>query len=59
MIDIYDNLLEDHAAELIHSTLKSNNMYWHYYYNSSKGQVNKHWHRLCGHEIEECRNNGW
>ena len=59
MIDIYDDLLEPHVAELIHAQMKGKDMYWHYYYDSSKGQVNKHWHRLCGHHMEECRVNGW
>ena len=57
MIDIYDNLLEDHVAELIHLQMKT--VSWQFHYDSSKGEVNKHWHRFCGHKIDDCIKNGW
>ena len=50
MTDIYDNVLEPHVAELIHIQMEQ--LYWKYNYNSSKGQVNKHWHVLAGHDPE-------
>ena len=57
MIDIYDNVLEPHVSELIHTQMEQ--LYWRYNYNSSKGQVNKHWHVLAGHDPEAVKQNGY
>ena len=57
MIDIYDNVLEPHVSELIHTQMEQ--LYWRYNYNSSKGQVNKHWHVLAGHNPEAVKQNGY
>ena len=46
--DIYDNVLEDHVAQLIDMEMKE--ITWKYDYRSHKDGVNKHWHTLCGHE---------
>ena len=46
--DIYDNVLEEHVAQLIDMEMKE--IAWKYDYNSHKEGVNKHWHTLCGHE---------
>ena len=52
IIDVYDNLLEPHVAEMIDMEMKE--VTWKYDYNSHKDGINKHWHRFCGHEtIEE------
>ena len=52
IIDIYDNLLETHVAEMIDMEMKE--VKWKYDYNSHKDGINKHWHAFCGHEtIEE------
>ena len=52
IIDIYDNLLEPHVAEMIDMEIKE--ISWKYDYNSHRDGVNKHWHTFCGHEtIEE------
>ena len=48
VIDIYDNLLEPHVAEMIDMEMKE--ITWKYDYNSHKDGINKHWHTLCGHE---------
>ena len=47
MIDIYDNVLEPHLAELIDLKLKQQT--WKYDYHSQQGTPNKHWHVFCGH----------
>jgi hypothetical protein len=46
--DIYDNVLEEHVAQLIDMEMKE--IAWKYDYNSHKEGVNKHWHTFCGHE---------
>ena len=56
-LKIYDNVLEDHVAELIHLQMKE--VYWKYDYNSKKGGVNKHWHVLCGENENEVIQNGF
>ena len=56
-LKIYDNVLEDHVAELIHLQMKE--VYWKYDYNSKKGEVNKHWHVLCGNDENEVIQNGF
>ena len=46
--DIYDNVLEDHVAQLIDMEMKE--ITWKYDYSSHRDGINKHWHTLCGHE---------
>ena len=46
--DIYDNVLEEHVAQLIDMEMKE--ISWKYDYRSHKDGVNKHWHTLFGHE---------
>ena len=52
MIDVYDNVLEDHNAILIDDEVKK--LSWKYDYSSEPNKPNKHWHVLCGHNKEEC-----
>ena len=52
MIDVYDDVLEEHNALLIDDEVKK--LSWKYDYPSNKGKPNKHWHILCGHNKEEC-----
>ena len=40
--DIYDNVLEEHVAQLIDMEMKE--ISWKYDYRSHKDGVNKHWH---------------
>ena len=56
-LDIYDNVLEDHIAELIFMQMKD--VYWKYDYDSKKGGVNKHWHVFCGETEEQAIENGF
>ena len=52
VLDIYDNLLEPHIAEMVDMEMRE--IEWRYDYNSIRGGINKHWHTLCGHEeVEE------
>ena len=57
MIEVIDNVLEEHIAILIDDYVK--NLSWKYDYESKRGQPNKHWHVLCGHNKEECDENGF
>ena len=57
MIEIIDDTLEHHNAELIDMTIR--NLSWKYDYNSTGNGVNKHWHIFCGHTPEECKENGY
>ena len=52
MIDVYDNVLEEHNAILIDDEVKK--LSWKYDYPSEPSKPNKHWHVLCGHNKEEC-----
>ena len=53
MIDIYDNVLEPHLAELIDLNLKQQT--WKYDYHSQQGTPNKHWHVFCGHDPRQVK----
>ena len=57
IVDIYDNLLEDHVAEYIHMEMK--NLSWKYDYPSNKTKPNLHWHIFAGHDPEEVIKNGY
>ena len=52
MIDVFDNVLEEHNAILIDDEVKK--LSWKYDYPSEPSKPNKHWHILCGHNKEEC-----
>ena len=52
MIDVYDDVLEEHNAILIDDEVKK--LSWKYDYSSEPSKPNKHWHVLCGHNKEEC-----
>ena len=57
MIDIFDDTLEHHNAELVDMTIR--NLSWKYDYSSTDKGLNKHWHIFCGHTPEECGDNGY
>jgi len=57
MIDVYDNVLEEHNAILIDDEVKK--LSWKYDYHSDSEKPNKHWHVLCGHDEEECSKSGY
>ena len=46
MIKIFDNVVEDHVAELIDSEMK--NVQWKFDYPSDVKHQSRHWHVLCG-----------
>ena len=52
MIDVYDDVLEEHNAILVDDEVKK--LSWKYDYPSEPSKPNKHWHVLCGHNKEEC-----
>ena len=52
VIDVFDDVLEEHNAILIEQEVKS--ISWDYDYPSKIGEVNKHWHVLCGHNKQDC-----
>ena len=57
VIDVYDDVLEDHNAVILDDNMKQ--IHWKYDYPSKIGEVNKHWHILCGHNKEECDTAGY
>ena len=57
MIDVFDNVLEEHNAILIDHEVKK--ISWKYDYSSEHSKPNKHWHVLCGHNEEECGKLGY
>ena len=57
MIDVYDNVLEEHNALLIDDEVKK--IQWNYDYHSEPSKPNKHWHVLCGHDEKECTEAGY
>ena len=57
MIDVFDNVLEEHNALLIDDEVKR--ISWKYDYSSEPSKPNKHWHVLCGHNEEECGTSGY
>ena len=57
VIDVYDNVLEDHLAEYVQSMMMG--LSWKYEYSSKLGEVNKHWHIFWGHDPENVVDNGY
>ena len=57
MIDVYDDVLEEHNAILVDDDVRQ--ISWKYDYYSDKTKLNKHWHVLCGHNQLECTDNGY
>ena len=52
MIEVIDNVLEEHNAILVDDYVKQ--LSWKYDYHSEPTKPNKHWHVLCGHDEGEC-----
>lgn len=57
MIEVHDNLLEPHIAELISDYMKD--LQWKFYYHSDKEIPSYHWHIFCGHNESEAKMNGF
>jgi hypothetical protein len=57
MIEIHNDVVEDHVAELIASEMK--NVLWKFDYPSNKDHQSRHWHVLCGHNSTEMIANGF
>ena len=57
VIDVYDDVFEEHNAIILDDNVKQ--IHWKYDYYSNKNEVNKHWHILCGHDKEECSSAGY
>ena len=57
MIEIYNEVLEEHNAILIDDAVKQ--LSWKYDYHSEPSKPNKHWHVLCGHDFKELTANGY
>ena len=57
MIDYYDNFLEEHVAQLIDMQIRE--VSWKYDYDSKPNGTQKHWHVFCGHNMDECNQNGY
>ena len=50
MVNVFDNFLEHHVAELI--DLQMREVHWKYDYDSKPKGTQKHWHVFCGHKID-------
>ena len=50
MINVYENVLEEHVALGIHELIK--NVSWKYDYPSNTSKPDRHWHVLCGEDGE-------
>ena len=57
MIEVFDDFVEEHVAQLIDLHMKE--ISWKYDYSSVEGGQNKHWHVLGGHDMKECDENGF
>jgi hypothetical protein len=57
VIKIYDDVVEEHVAELIASEMK--NIRWKFDYSSNANHQSRHWHVLCGHDSTEMIANGF
>ena len=57
MIEVHDNLLEPHIAELISDYMKD--LQLKFYYHSDKEIPSYHWHIFCGHNESEAKMNGF
>jgi hypothetical protein len=57
IIDVYDDVLEQHVAEYISMEMKEQS--WRYDYHSNTLLPNKHWHIFCGHNPKEVVDNGY
>ena len=57
MIEVIDNVLEEHNAILVDDYVKQ--LSWKYDYSSEPTKPNKHWHIFCGHDEKECLENGY
>ena len=55
MIEVFDNFLEEHIAQLIDMQMRE--VSWKYDYDSKPNGTQKHWHVFCGHKIDECKLN--
>ena len=57
MIEVFDNFLEEHVAQLIDMQMRE--VSWKYDYDSKPNGTQKHWHVFCGHDIHECYKNNF
>ena len=57
MMEVHDEVLEEHNAILIDDAVKQ--LSWKYDYHSEPSKPNKHWHVLCGHDFKELTANGY
>ena len=57
MINIYDNVVEDHVAQLIDAEMR--NVRWKFDYASNKKHQSRHWHVLCGNSGQQIITNGF
>jgi len=53
--DVYDNVLAEHDALAINDNMQS--IRWKYDHASDRKQLNRHWHFLCGRDVEQCELN--
>ena len=52
-IDVYDNIMDQHDAQLVHDIMTDKEFLWEYYHKSDNSQNIYHWHRLAGKTEED------
>ena len=57
MIKIYDDVVEDHVAQLISAKMKD--VRWKFDYHSNREHKSRHWHVLCGNSGQQIITNGF
>jgi|TARA_B110000977_G_scaffold149495_1_gene189497 hypothetical protein len=58
-IDVYDNIMDQHDAQLVHDIMTDKEFLWEYYHKSDNSQNIYHWHRLAGKTEEDIVKNGF
>lgn len=58
-IQVYDNVLSNHDAQMVSDIMTDKEFLWHYYHRSDKNQEIYHWHRLAGRTDKEVTDRGF
>ena len=59
MIDVYDNVLENHEAQFVHHLLTDQEFMWQYQHRSDNTKPIYHWHRHAGKNDSDLQNNNF
>ena len=59
MIDVYDNVLENHEAQFVHHLLTDQEFMWQYQHRSDNTKPIYHWHRHAGKNDSDLQSNNF